>query len=1003
MRRASGFASFLTFSFALVVLLFSDAFVHGRVLSQADILYLHAPWSGHVPAGFTRPGNDLLSDIPQVFYPFLSETAASLKAGRLPTWTTAIFGGHPFLASFQTATFSIFTLPALALPPAEALLAAAFLRLLVGAVGMWLFLRRLGLSPPAVWFGSIAWLLNPFSVVWVEHPVANVSAWLPFLFWSADRLLTMRTARDVGLLSLIVGVVILAGHPETSYKVLLFGGAYVVTGLAVDAAGGAGAGQAWRDLAWRFAPAGILGLLLSAIQVLPFAEYLTQSFVWEYRRDAAANIFPAPLATVITAVVPNFFGNPSKGLYLYLPNAYGILSNFNEQLLYPGIATWILAAVGVVSAGRSWRVRFFALSAVIAALLMYGVPGFVHALMLVPGASVIILTRFGLVTMAGAIVVATYGVDALARRDLPASLRARPAVIAAVAMGLAVAVGLVWARSLLTTNGIYGATLAWSAAALVMAAAAAAAVALRVRGQLGAGAFAFLAIACLTADLFALAWRFHPMIPREQLFASTPEIDAVRADRGLFRVAGLGTALLPNSAMAYGLQDLRGYDGMQPNVHGEIAGISHKGGAYRVIKETETFHVLDLMNVKYVFARANEHLPSPHFTRLDTGGGAAVFRNERAFPRAFLVDRVRVSTRAEALPLIRSDAVDLRREALLYEALPPSEAPERAEPGAEGSARVTRYENTHVEIETDATGRRVLIFGDLDYPGWKATVNGAPARILRADRGLRAVALPAGRNLVVFTFEPQSVRIGAWLSLAALAATVYLIAMPIPRRLAGSLLIVLLAANAASAQAPAPASSNPQQWEKEIQAFEAADKTSPPPQNGIVFIGSSSIRLWKTLAQDFPGLPVVNRGFGGSQLPDSTYFAARIVAPYKPRLIVMYAGGNDINAGRSPEQVFADYRTFVETVRTSLPSTRIAYISIAGNPARWAQVDRVRKANQLIEAYTKQAPNLAFIDIFPAMLDASGQPRPELFVEDRLHMNPNGYAIWTKIVGPYLK
>ena len=768
MRRAPGPAAFFAFSLALVVLLFSDALVHGWVLSQADILYLHAPWSAHAPAGFTGPGNELLSDVPQVFYPFLSETAASLRSGKLPTWTTSIFGGHPFLASYQTSTFSVFTLPALVLAPPEALLAAAILRLLIGAIGMWLFLRRLGLSAPAVWFGSIAWLLNPFSVVWVEHPVANVSAWLPFVFWSADRLLASRTARDVGLLALIVAIVILAGHPETSYKALLFGGAYVITGLAVDARRGAGARLAWRDLLWRFAPAGVLGLVLSAIQVLPFAEYLTQSFVWEYRREAAANIFPSPIATLVTGIVPNFYGNPSKGFYLYIANAYGTFSNFNEQLFYAGIATWMLAITGILTSGRSWRVRFFAVSAVVAALLMFGTPGFVHLLMLLPGANVIILTRFGLVTMAGAIVVAAYGVDALTRDEQASGMRVWPLFGAVGVMALCIVLfHELWA-GMLSVYKIRDATVAWSAAALIAATLCAFAVQLRVRRRLGSGAFAAIVIACLTVDLFALAWRFHPMIPREQLFPSTPEIDIARADRGLFRVAGIRNALLPNSAIAYGLQDLRGYDGMQPSVHGEVAGISHKGGAFRVIKETETFHVLDLMNVKYVFARSSERLPAPHFTRLVETGGATVYRNEQAFPRAFLVDRVRVSSRGDSLALIRSDAIDLRREALLYEALPAAEAPEPAAPGAEGSARVTRYENTYVEIETSAPGRRVLIFGDLDYPGWTATVDGAPVRIRRADRGLRAVALPAGRHRVVFTFDPQSVRIGAWLSLAAL-------------------------------------------------------------------------------------------------------------------------------------------------------------------------------------------------------------------------------------------
>jgi lysophospholipase L1-like esterase len=192
-------------------------------------------------------------------------------------------------------------------------------------------------------------------------------------------------------------------------------------------------------------------------------------------------------------------------------------------------------------------------------------------------------------------------------------------------------------------------------------------------------------------------------------------------------------------------------------------------------------------------------------------------------------------------------------------------------------------------------------------------------------------------------------------------------------------------------------------FEKEILAFEAADRTNPPPAGGILFVGSSSIRLWKTLAADFPQHPVFNRGFGGSQIIDSVRYAERIVLPYKPRLIVLYAGGNDINAGKTPEQVFADYRAFVEKVHAALPSTRIAYISIAPNPARWAQVDRVRAANKLIEARTRTDARLAFIDVFPKMLGDDGQPLPNIYVADRLHMNAEGYNIWRGIVAPVLE
>jgi lysophospholipase L1-like esterase len=199
-----------------------------------------------------------------------------------------------------------------------------------------------------------------------------------------------------------------------------------------------------------------------------------------------------------------------------------------------------------------------------------------------------------------------------------------------------------------------------------------------------------------------------------------------------------------------------------------------------------------------------------------------------------------------------------------------------------------------------------------------------------------------------------------------------------------------------------PASDPFAKWEKEIAAFEARDKENPSPKGGIVFVGSSSIRKWTTLAEDFPHHQVLNRGFGGSQLIDSVHFADRIVLPYEPRMIVLYAGGNDIHAGKSPEQVFADFQAFVETVRAKLPKTIIAYISIAGNPSRWAEVEKVKAANAMIAGFIKDKQGLKFINVFPRMLGSDGQPRPEIFVEDRLHMNAEGYKLWTEIVGQYL-
>lgn len=186
-----------------------------------------------------------------------------------------------------------------------------------------------------------------------------------------------------------------------------------------------------------------------------------------------------------------------------------------------------------------------------------------------------------------------------------------------------------------------------------------------------------------------------------------------------------------------------------------------------------------------------------------------------------------------------------------------------------------------------------------------------------------------------------------------------------------------------------------------MRRFAARDAIAPPPRHAILFVGSSSIRFWDTLAEDFPGVPVINRGFGGSHVRDSTWYADRIVVPYAPRMIVLYAGENDLESGRSPQQVREDFHAFVARVRRDLPAVSIAYISSKPSPLRIHMLEAERQANALIEADAARL-KVRFIDVFTPMLDARGQPRGELFGEDRLHMNPAGYALWKQVVAPYL-
>lgn len=191
-------------------------------------------------------------------------------------------------------------------------------------------------------------------------------------------------------------------------------------------------------------------------------------------------------------------------------------------------------------------------------------------------------------------------------------------------------------------------------------------------------------------------------------------------------------------------------------------------------------------------------------------------------------------------------------------------------------------------------------------------------------------------------------------------------------------------------------------WQKEIAAIEKRYTEKPAPQAPIVFIGSSSIRRWETLAADFPGKPVLNHGFGGSEVFDSVNYAHRLVSPFKPKQIVMYAGGNDLNAGKSPERVFVDFQAFVARVQAELPKTKICYISSAPNPKRWAQIKEVRALNSLVQAFCAKDDRLQFIDVHPVMLAPNGEPKPDIFVEDQLHMNAKGYELWQGVLGSVL-
>jgi lysophospholipase L1-like esterase len=213
---------------------------------------------------------------------------------------------------------------------------------------------------------------------------------------------------------------------------------------------------------------------------------------------------------------------------------------------------------------------------------------------------------------------------------------------------------------------------------------------------------------------------------------------------------------------------------------------------------------------------------------------------------------------------------------------------------------------------------------------------------------------------------------------------------------------VTLAAVFTAALSLTAAAQQEARWAKEMAAFEAQDKASPPRPGGIVFVGSSSIRLWD-LASAFPGLDAVNRGFGGSHVSDSVEHADLLVIRHQPRAVVFYAGDNDIAAGRTPQTVLDDYKRFVGRVHAAVPQARIAFIAVKPSIQRWALIAKVREANALVRRFAEGDDRLGFIDVDGPMLGWDEKPRPDLFVDDGLHLSSSGYALWNTLVRPFLE
>lgn len=758
-RELLSFAAVLS---ALIGVFFHESLFGGKVLSPADVLFVSAAFRDQ-GGPLYEPANRLLMDPVLQFQPWLEFNRAELRRGRLPLWNSHAGCGTPHLANGQSAVFDPFHLMAYLgrLPDAYAWMAAA--RLLTAGLGMFVLARSWGFGTWGRWFAGLAFPFCGFVVAWLLFPVTNVAIWMPWLFWGSDRALARPGARSLALVALLVGLVLVGGHIQTSAHVLLASGLYAV----------------WRACDTRVERAGrtglacwaggvVLGLALAAVQVVPLGFYLTRSPVWGDRTRELVPFWvvskPRWLDAVGTAW-PYAFGSQRRG-HPNLARAVGA-HNLNETAGgFAGLATLLwLAPLGWAARSRQPRAAFLGGLVALGAMGAFGLPPVDNLLRALPVLDVTDNRRltlwiaFGLVLLGGA------GMDAIVtivgarrRRVGPVIWVGMSLVLAAVALNVPRAESRLrsrasdhYAKAAAATAGadpaVYKARaerqvrqvltfvpsyLGVAAAHLLVLAGLAL---LADRGVVGANGVRGGLLALTLLDLFAFGFGLNPAIARGNDRPESAVVAHLRREVGNGqRVIGLGEELPPNTLMRYGLADARNYDSVE---------LARSTSWFATLYERSAGAVTSRGEIRWAgVLRALD--------RLEDAAVAAVVSAEPPPPEAFAaVERVGATwiARLDARPVVSADDPDA---ALAVER-------------DHGELRITAQTSAETQIQIRET---------FD-PGWRAERDGTPIRVEPYRSTFLSLRVGPGSHRLTLRYDPPEVRGALALSVSAAVLAVF--------------------------------------------------------------------------------------------------------------------------------------------------------------------------------------------------------------------------------------
>ncbi len=772
-----------------------------------DLLYQYHPWRSAVAS--TQPNHNFeLSDQVFQFYPWNRLIIEELKSGRFPLWNPFAFCGSPLFANGQSGVLFPLNLLNLIFGQLTASLLLECARLFIAAIFTWAFLRQLGLCRSASVFGAVVFAFSRNMIVWLGFPAANAAILLPALFWATERLIQRPSMMRALVGALLIAFQFLAGQPQTSLACFFGVSLYLFFRLCAG-------GHLWGGrlrIAGFYAGAWLLGISLSAIQLLPLLEYMKGSAAFVFRSQTNLKVYP--WYEFVSFIVPDFFGTPYQGNYWGFANLLG-------TACYLGIGPLILALMSLPSIFRKAGLTPFWALALICLGIAYRVPG-IDSVLRLPLFSAIDTNKFLVLIVFSLAVCAALELDMIVGKE--ESRIFKKGLIAFALLLLFAVFTRIALNDFVTALNLQSYEAGNFAVLLLFACLSFAAIFMHGRGLLGKTGICWALLAISYADLYLAGHIYNAAAPRQELPATPAAIQMLPKDVAQYRVVGTFDILPPNTSILYGLADARGYDAMTPMRYFNFLSRSQSGyadflatlgpadsipkespitrstlfmrdmarrlntpgaGLRDLLKKAFYWNTnldglirsdrLGMFSVKYVLAAPGiKKIPESTMRRIGDDG-ASVFENPNSLPRCFIRHEFDITGENGALQAATQPDFDYRNRLLLSGIS--NETPlrslgdgQRMDPRIQEHAEIVRQTSSSVELAVNASAPAVVVLNDLFAPGWEAYVDGDKVEVYQANYLFRAVAVKrAGSHTVLFQYRPRSFRWGAWITLSTLS------------------------------------------------------------------------------------------------------------------------------------------------------------------------------------------------------------------------------------------